>query len=346
MRTEWCSGAAILVLAASCNQIARESRRPAAKGGGVPQVAAVVVTIRTTQQPANRTTTTAIVIADDLARAMEEVGTWRLFDLQHDRVAFVDDFAKTYRYESLQSLVQRRAAASEQSLSEKLPHAEYRVTGARKPIMGLTATQAVVKLGAYQREIWFASHPLIPTHLFALMQASESPGPAAPMATKVDEAMLAIRAFPLLEHAELPYATSKIVVDRTVVAVDRRNVAEALLQIPGNYRQVKALPIAVRPKPPAPPPETATIATPPTETTTATTATTETTATTATTATTPPPPPKVEEKKPAKKKKAPARRKAKAKAPASHPPASSSHPHDQKTPKGGSRSSSKVRKTP
>jgi hypothetical protein len=265
-----------LILIVSCEQPLRPNKRIASPGG--PQIAATVVTIRTTVQPSNRTTMTSIVIGEDFARATEEVGTWRLFDFKQDRVAFVDEFAKTFRYESLQSLVRRHAAATDEPISDKLPRAQHELTGLQRPIMGLTATQAVVKLGAYRREIWFAEHPLIPAQLFALMQASETPGPDAPMAKKVDDELLRVRAFPLLDHAELPYAQSRIVIDRIVVSVDRRNVAESLLQIPTTFKEVKS--------PPSPT------------------------------------------------------------APASHPPASSSPPHDQKTPEGGSRSSATGQKTP
>ena len=341
--------AGLLILAACKETPSIPLRRRAA----VPQVTATVITIRTTLQPANRTTMNAIVIADDHARATEEIGTWRLFDLKSDRVAFVDDFARTYRYESLKALVERRDDALDQPVSEKLPRVEYRLTGAQQPILGVTGSQAVVKLGAYQREIWFAKHPLIPDHLFPLMEASETLGPEAPIAKRVDEAFLAIRAFPLLDHAELPYANSKIVVDRTVVSVDRHDVAASLLQIPADYTEVKPLPAPVKREKPAPvsvaPPPPAATTTTTTTTSTSTTATTPPpTETTTTTMAPPPPPPAPPAAKPPAKK-SPAKKaapKKKAKAPASHHPGASSHPPGRKTPKGGSRSSGKARKGP
>ncbi|MGZ8796407.1 MAG: hypothetical protein ACXW2F_03600 [Thermoanaerobaculia bacterium] len=229
---------ASLIAILSCNKPTTQPlKRPVTPGG--PQVQATVVTIRTTLQPENKTTTSTIVIGDEVARATEEIGTWRLFDFKQNRVAFVDDFAKTYRYESLQSLVQRRDAANSAEMNDRLPRAEYSVTGAQRPVLGVPATQSLVTLGAYQRELWFGTHPLIPAQLFALMHASETPSVDAPIAKKPDEALLAARGFPLLDHAELPYAQTKIVVDRDVVDVGRRNVAESLLQIPENYRELK-----------------------------------------------------------------------------------------------------------
>jgi hypothetical protein len=251
---------ASLIAILSCNKPTTQPlKRPVTPGG--PQVQATVVTIRTTLQPENKTTTSTIVIGDDVARATEEIGTWRLFDFKQNRVAFVDDFAKTYRYESLQSLVQRRDAANSAELNDKLPRAEYSLTGAQRPILGVPATQSLVKLGAYQRELWFGTHPMIPEQLFALMHASETPSVDAPIAKKPDEALLAARGFPLLDHAELPYAQTKIVVDRDVVDIGRRNVAASLLQIPENYKELKPRPAVVVTKPKLPAVDTATTAT-------------------------------------------------------------------------------------
>lgn len=227
----------ILLVAAACNHPAELPKRIRAIRIG-PQIQVTALTIRTTLQPENKTTSSTIVIGPDGARDLSEVGTWRLFDTQQNRVAFVDDIGKVYRYESLQSLQRRRADAGRRSMSESIPRAEYSVTGIQRPILGVTATQSVVKLGAYQREIWIGSHPLIPPALFALMQASDSPTPGAPMAAKADEALLAANGFPLLDHAELPYGTSKIVVDREVVRIQRQNVPESLLQIPADYRDI------------------------------------------------------------------------------------------------------------
>ena len=254
LRTELRCAVVAVVLAAACNQPIRELRKVArvVRRTG-PQIPATVVTLRTTLQPANKTTITTIVIADDLARSTDEVGEWRLFDLSENRVAFVNDFAKTYRYESLESLRDRHDDASSEPMSDKIPSAQYSTTGTRRDILGIPATQAVVKLGGYQRQIWFGSHPLIPPQLFALMQASRAPGPDAPVSKRVDDALLAVRGFPLADHAELPYAQTKIVVDRDVVSIERKNVAASLLDIPDDYREVKPAPRPrPQPKPPIP----------------------------------------------------------------------------------------------
>jgi hypothetical protein len=250
-----CWAAVILVLSAACNSPEVQLRkivRPPPPGG--PQVQATVVTIRTTEQPENKTTTSTIVIGSDFARAAEEVGMWRLFDFREQRVAFVDDVDKTYRYESLKTLQKRHADAAQQPMIDGIPRAEFLSTGATRSILGVPATQTLVKLGAYQRELWFGEHPLIPTELFSLMQASEFPGHAAPMVRKSNEALMSVRGFPLVDHSEVPFGKTKIVVDRTVVSVGKRNVPESLLVIPEMYRDISVKAPAERPPDVASPP--------------------------------------------------------------------------------------------
>ncbi len=313
----------ILLFAAACGKPAQQLKKVVrAARVRVPQIAATVVTQRTTLQPSNRTTVSTIVIGPDAARATDETGQWRLFDLKENRVAFVNDFAKTFRYESLQSLRDRYDDAADEPVSDKIPRAEFASTPERRVILGVAATRSIVKLGGYQREIWFGSHPLIPPQLFELMQASRAPSPDAAMTKRVDDALFDVRGFPLAEHSELPYANAKIIVDREVVSIDRKNVQATLLEIPADYREVKPARPVARPKPvappaaPAPEPPVMTITNPP--------ATTSSVAAPAETTTQAEPKKPVEGKKPAAtvmkasekkapEKKAPAKRKAPAK---------------------------------
>jgi len=318
-----CASAAILLLAVACNEHpVRDAKKLIRRTAEGPQILATVVTIRTTVQPGGKSTTSTIVIGTDVARDSAEIGTWRLFDLKNNRVAFVDDVAKTFRYVSLRALEQRHADAASGGLADGTPRAEYALTNERRAIAGVPATHAVVKLGAYQRELWIGSHPLIPPTLFALIHASQEPTIAAPIAAQVDSALLSARGFPLAEHAEVPYGKTKLVVDRQVVSVERKNVPESLLVIPPAYREVTtALPpvLVAHVSPPvhrvAPPPVRVA-----------------------------PPPPAAPTVTTAEGSGATQKPKAVVTKPAARHPAASSPPHDQKTPKAGSRSSAKGRK--
>ena len=225
LRIERCAAVALLLIAVACNQPAREAKKLVKAAVPVPQMHATVVTIHTTMQPGNQSTTSTIVIGPDVARDANEIGTWRLFDVKNARVAFVNDGEKTFRWESLQSLQQRRAAAPLRAGGA--PRPQFALTPVTRPILDVPATQAVVKLGAYQREVWFGSHPLIPAALFPLIEASSGSN---------DSVTAATHGFPLAEHAEVPYGKTKLVIDRQVVSVERKNVPQALLQIPSTYK--------------------------------------------------------------------------------------------------------------
>lgn len=199
----------------------------------VPQVRATVITIRTIVQPSNETSVHTIVIGKEVARSTNEVQRWRLFDFKKNRVLFLDDVDRTYRRETVQSLIARHP--------EK-PRAELVPTPERRSILGVTAVKTLIQIGGYQRELWIGEHPAIPPQLFAMMEASEGR----------PSLLTAVRGFPLADHSELPYGTEKFVADRAVVSVVSRDVPASILQIPRGYRDVTA-PAAGRPPASSPP---------------------------------------------------------------------------------------------
>ena len=195
----------------------------------MPQTRATVVTICTTIEPEKKTYTHAIVIANGLARSTNELDQWRLFDTKAKSVTFVDDIAKTKRTESFESLLKQHRAA----LAEELPshYPRSRVTR--------NATGLVIEVGNYRRELKLTEHRAIPNDLFAMMIASDSASsPLAPMMRASDEALTATRAFPLLDHSEMPYGNKKLVIDRAVISVAQRNVPASMLRVPSGYRDI------------------------------------------------------------------------------------------------------------
>ena len=210
----------------------------ATKAAG-PSLRATVVTIRTTMKPEERTFTQTVVIAGDHARDTSERDVWRLYDTKANTVTFVDDIAKTYRTESLQKLIAQRRAATKDALPSYLPRAKVVRPGTKKPLQGATAELLAIESGAYTRELWLAEHPSIPRGLFAMMYASDAPTPPlAPMMREVDEALITVRGFPLADHAEVPVAKSKLVVDRTVISIGPKDVSQSVMTIPKGYRDV------------------------------------------------------------------------------------------------------------
>ena len=212
---------------------------PAAKKNE-PAIRAVVVTIQTTIQPANKTYTHEIVIANNRARSTDEADQWRLFDFAQKQVTYVDDIAHTVRVQSFADAIASRRAAVARPVPDGMPRAQFAVTNAQKTLQGVATKQSIIRLGAYQRELWIGSHPLIPRGLFAMLQASEpASSPLAGITRAADEALLEVQGFPLADHAELPYENKKLVVDNTVVKIEQRDVPATLLTVNGKYAEVK-----------------------------------------------------------------------------------------------------------
>ena len=230
-------GAAILLLLLACN---RTPSRTPAQASNEPKIRATVVTIQTTIQPANKTYTYTLIIANDRARSGDEVDEWRLFDFVRKQVTFVDDRTKSYRNEAFADVIASHEAGLARQLRDGMPSAQFIVTGAQKTLQGVPAKQSIIRLGAYQRELWIASHPLIPRGLFAMLQASEPvSSPLAGMMRAVDEALLDVQGFPLADHAELPYENKKLIVDNNVVKIEQRDVPASWLNVGTGYKELQ-----------------------------------------------------------------------------------------------------------
>jgi hypothetical protein len=230
-----------LAILCSCN---KPPAAPIAAKNNESAIRAVVVTIQTTIQPANKTYSHEIVIANNRARSTDEADRWRLFDFAQKQVTYVDDIAHTFRVQSFADAIAARRAALARPVPDGLPHAQFAVTNAQKTLQDVPAKQSVIRLGAYQRELWIGSHPLIPRGLFAMLQATEPPSsPLAGVTRAADEALLEVQGFPLADHAELPYENKKLVVDNTVVKIEQRNVPATLLTVSGKYTNAKPAPV-------------------------------------------------------------------------------------------------------
>jgi hypothetical protein len=207
---------------------------PVAKSSGnVPTVRANVVTIRTIEKPEERTLTREIVIVGDRARDTGEQDVWRIFDTKANTVTFVDDIARTYRTESMQSLLAKRRAVTNAALPPHYPRVRLLRPQTRKQLLGTNAELFVIESGTYKRELWIGEHPSIPRGLFAMMYASEPPTlPLAPMMRDVDDVLAGARGFPLADRTEV----TRLVIERSVAGVGPKDVPAALLEIPKGYR--------------------------------------------------------------------------------------------------------------
>ena len=196
-----------------------------------PRIRATVVTIQTTLQPQNKTFTHSIVIADGRALSSDEADSWRLFDLQKKQVTFVDGIARTSRDLPLAALLAARNRELAQPFTAPLPRATLVVTGAKRVLLGVEAFEHLIRLGGYQRQLWIAKHPSLPDDLFAMMEASSlRSSPLDGVSRDIDLALMSVQGFPLLDHAEVAFGKKKMVVERSVVSIEVRDVPAAWLQ--------------------------------------------------------------------------------------------------------------------
>ena len=177
-----------------------------------PQTSATVITLQTSLRPQNKTFRHSIIIANGQARSSDEVDRWRLFDLAQNRVTYVDDLSKTYYTMKVEDAAEVGGAP------------QVIATGAKKPILGVEATQYVIRVGGFQRELWMGSPQEVPQNLFGM----------------IDSNFAKIPGFPLVDHAELPYGRAKMVVDRSVLKIEQRNVSQESISIPSDYKEVTA----------------------------------------------------------------------------------------------------------
>jgi hypothetical protein len=221
----------LIAISLACKPTPSPSTTKKAAAG--PNVRATVITIRTTEEPEKRALTQTIAIAGDKARDTSERDVWRLFDTKARTVTFVDEINRTVRTEPLQKLIDERRAENSKTLPPHYPRARLLRPGTTKTILGARAELFVIESGAYKRELWIAEHPAIPSGLFPMMHASEPATlPLAPIMRAVDEVLIAARGFPLIDHAEVPFAKSTLVIDRVVVEVGPKDVPASLFEVP------------------------------------------------------------------------------------------------------------------
>ena len=198
-----------------------------------PTIPATVITIQTVLHPQNRMLKHSIFIANGRARSDDELDRWRLFDLENNSVTYVDDLANpiartvTLRHDLAKTYYTVPGGApppSGAATAEGRGAPQLQATGAKRVVMGVEATQILIRLGAYQRELWMGTPASIPPQLFGMMNAE----------------FATLRGFPLADHSELPYGKSKLVVDRNVVKIEQRNVPLSLLNVRREYKDITA----------------------------------------------------------------------------------------------------------
>lgn len=230
----------------SCRKV--EQPKPAAPA--VPMVEADVYTFSTTSLPDKRNWLSAVVVSGTKARLTDELDRWRLFDLEANSVTFVNDVEKTFRTETLQSLVRQKSIAERQKMPPDLPRVILARGEGVQVVAGRRVLQYVVQAGSFRREMWFSEEPYIHERLFPLITLSEPIGGPYPAAiASLHRSLAGMRGYPLLEKTTVVYGSKQTVVERRLARVDHKPVPLSLVRIPADYRDTTPVtaPAAGRP---------------------------------------------------------------------------------------------------
>ncbi len=204
-----------------------------------PRTSATVIQVRTNLFPRNKGFLYRVIFANGKLRIGDELDRWRLFDLERNEVTFVDDITKTYRRVSFAQLVAEKRLAMSAELPSHIPAATIENRGTRRRLGAFDATQRVITLGAYRRELWFSEQLTVPPNTFPLILASEQiSGPFAPSMRGVFSELLSVKGFPVLDTSHVPFEGQTLTVEKRVEKVEQISVPGAWLRVPSTYRDL------------------------------------------------------------------------------------------------------------
>jgi hypothetical protein len=239
------SSVLLLVIALALAGCSRKSVQRAV--GEEPKVAATVVTIRTVTKPENKAYHHSMFIADGVVRSGDEVDVWHLYDPAKNRVTTVDEIAGTHRVFTVQDLVALRRKSNEARGIHVAANAVFADGSGAVVTLGVQTKQSLITAGAYRRELSIGKHPQIPARLFPLMYLTRlAESAAAGVSPRVDDALLKIDGYPLIDKSDLPYGKSTMAVERTVVKVEQKQVPRAWFELPKKSRDITPPPAKKR----------------------------------------------------------------------------------------------------
>lgn len=225
--------AVAVTLAAACRDSEQKKVSPA-----VPLIEADVLTLRSTSSD-KQESLLDIMVARNKVRFSNELDSWRLIDLEAGTVTFVDAVAETYRTKSLQQLAAEKRRAAQAPLPPFIKPPTFSATGRTETIAGVEASEWVLEMGDYRRELWLSRSPLVHPRFLALSVGSEELGGAyAAAMAPVHTRLMSLEGFPLRERITVPLGKEVLVHERRLERRGKKRVPRALLELPPNYRHL------------------------------------------------------------------------------------------------------------
>lgn len=199
-------------------------------------IRATVMNMKLVIPAEKRSVSYKVILAGNKMRIGDEIDRWRLFDLGTDTVTFVDDVARSYRVVSGTELVRAALDSVRVPVPPSFAPAQVLTPGGTTRISGYSARPLVIRMGAYEREMWISGEVPVPGRFLALQLASDaSAGPLSGVMRNVLPTLLEQQGFVVLERSRLPLETTTMSMERSLVSVEQEQVPQAWVSIPAGY---------------------------------------------------------------------------------------------------------------
>lgn len=203
------------------------------------RVQARVLSIRTNLRGKPQGFRHLIVYANNRVRIGNEVDPWRLFDLTARTVTFVDDSARTYRTDSLSSVVRKHRQLLSTPLPGLIKPADVEILSQPESWNNIPIRRYRIRSGGYRRELWMSVTPIIPEPFWILYLATEPvEGPYAGILQKAHGLLLQTTGFPVVDRSDMEYDGRAFTVEKVLENVNDRAVPASWLEVPAGYKNL------------------------------------------------------------------------------------------------------------
>lgn len=210
--------------------------RRAPPGG---RVRATVLSIRTNMSGKSHGFRHLIVYANNRVRIGNEVDSWRLFDLAARTVTTVDEVTRTYRTDSLSTVVRRHRQLLATPIPDLIKPAEVEIVPHPASWNNIPIRRYRIRLGGYRRELWMSTTIIIPEPFWAMYLATEPlDGPYAGILQKTNGLLLLSAGFPVVDRSDMEYDGKTLVIEKVLEKVEDRAVPASWLKVPAGYRNL------------------------------------------------------------------------------------------------------------
>lgn len=203
------------------------------------RVRARVLSIRTNMSGRPHGFRHLVIYANNRVRIGNEVDSWRLFDLAARTVTTVDDVKRTYKTESLSTVVRKHRQLLATPIPDLIKPAEIEIVPQPESWNNIPIRRYRIRVGGYRRELWMSTTIIIPEPFWVLYLATEPlDGPYAGILQKANGLLLHSTGFPVVDRSDMEYDGKKFVIEKVLEKVEDRAVPVSWLEVPAGYKNL------------------------------------------------------------------------------------------------------------